>query len=230
MMTQEFLNYLQDSYFTPLYLLTWVVAVSTYKRYYDTILKYFPVFIIYTFFTELLGYLVKHTNEFQFFSDSRYAWHNIIIYNIYSVASFTFFYYVYWKILKDENHKKKAKYAAITALFGYLISLFFQNPFHKGLYWADLLASIVLLYMITLYFIEKRKENNYYGMKHNLLFWVSLGLIIFHIFFPFIFIAAYDFPIFYYEYHLHEFLKVLIVIMYLLFIIGFLMGKRKAFR
>ncbi|WP_136464836.1 hypothetical protein [Flagellimonas onchidii] len=229
-MTQEFLNYLQESYFTPVYLLTWVVAVSTYRGYYDTVLKYFPIFIIYTFFTELLGYLIKHTNEFQFFSDSRYAWHNVIIYNIYSIVSFSFFYYIYWKILVDKKHKKRVEYAVAVSLVGYVVSLFFQNPFHIGLYWADLLASIVLLYFITLYLMEKKKENSYYKMKHNLLFWVSLGLAIFHIFFPFIFIAAYDFPIFYYEYHLHDFLNILIVVMYFLFIVGFLLGKRRAFR
>lgn len=229
-MIQELLNFIEDSYYIPLYLLAWIIAVGRYRSYYDTVLKYFPVFIIYTFLTELLGYFIKHTDEFQFFSDYRYTWHNIIIYNIYSVLSFSFFYYIYWSILKIDKHKTRVKYAAIVGLSSYLISLFFQNPFHKGLYWADLIASIVLLYAIGLYFIEKRKENSYYAMRDNLMFWISIGLFIFHIFFPFIFIAAYDFPIFYYEYQLHEILKIFIVIMYLCFIIGFLMGKRKAFR
>ncbi|WP_190809480.1 hypothetical protein [Flagellimonas sp. S3867] len=229
-MTQEFLNFIKDNYYIPLYLFTWIVAVAGYKRYYDTVLKYFPVFIIYTFLTELLGYFIKHTDEFQFFSDYRYAWHNVIIYNLYSVVTFCFFYYIYFNVLKNKKHKVRIKYAAIIALAGYLVSLLFQNPFHKGLYYADLVASIVLLYAIGLYFIEKRKESSYYLLKHNLLFWVSIGLFIFHIFFPFIFIAAYDLPIFYYEYRLHDLLKILIVIMYLCFISGFLLGKRRAFR
>ncbi|WP_420320053.1 hypothetical protein [Flagellimonas sp.] len=229
-MPQELVNFLEEHYCIPVYLVAWIIAIFTYKRYYDTILKYFPVFIIYTFFTELLGYFIKYNDNFQFFSDDRYNWHNIIIYNIYSILTFCFFYYIYFNILKNKKHKVRVKYAAVSALIGYVVSLFFQNPFHIGLYYADLVASIVLLYAIGLYFIEKRNENSYYLLRHNLLFWVSLGLFIFHIFFPFIFIAAYDFPIFYYEYRLHDFLKILIVLMYLIFILGFVLGKRKAFR
>ncbi|WP_299486192.1 hypothetical protein [uncultured Allomuricauda sp.] len=229
-MTQELVDFVKEHYTIPLYLVAWIISVIRYKRYYDTVLKYFPVFIIYTFLTELLGYFIKHTDEFQFFSDYRYAWHNIVIFNIYSVVSFTFFYYIYWKVLKNEKHKVRVKYASMIAALGYLVSLLFQNPLHIGLYYADLLASIVLLYAIGLYFIEKRTEQSYYSMRDNLMFWVSIGLFIFHIFFPFIFIAAYDWPIFYYEYRLHEFLMILIVIMYLFFIAGFLLGKRKAFR
>ncbi|MGW9687074.1 hypothetical protein [Flagellimonas sp. 2504JD1-5] len=229
-MPQELVNFLEEHYCIPLYLIAWIIAIFRYRRYYDTILKYFPVFIIYTFFTELLGYFIKYNDNFQFFSDNRYNWHNIIIYNIYSVVTFCFFYYIYINILKNKKHKVRVKYAAILALLGYVISLFFQNPFHIGLYYADLVASIVLLYAIGLYFIEKRKEESHYLLRHNLLFWVSLGLFIFHIFFPFIFIAAYDFPIFYYEYRLHDFLKILIVVMYLIFIAGFLVGKRRSFR
>lgn len=229
-MTQELVDFVKEHYTIPLYLVAWIISVVRYKRYYDTVLKYFPVFIIYTFLTELLGYFIKHTDEFQFFSDYRYAWHNIIIFNIYSVVSFLFFYYIYWKILKNEKHKVQVKYASVIAILGYLVSLLFQNPFHIGLYWADLVASLALLYCIRLYFVEKRTEQSYYSMRDNLMFWVSIGLFIFHIFFPFIFIAAYDWPIFYYEYRLHEFLMILIVIMYLFFIAGFLLGKRKAFR
>ncbi|MGX1929658.1 hypothetical protein [Flagellimonas sp. 2504JD4-2] len=229
-MTQELLKFVEDHYYIPLYLLAWIIAVARYRRYYDTVLKYFPVFIIYTFLTELLGYFIKHTDEFQFFSDYRYSWHNVIIFNLYSVVTFCFFYYIYLNVLKVVKHKTRLKYGAIVAILGYLVSLLFQNPFHIGLYYADLLASMILLYGIGLYFIEKRKENSYYSMKDNLLFWISLGLFVFHIFFPFIFVAAYDLPIFYYEYHLHDFLKILIVIMYTCFIMGFLLGKRRAFR
>ncbi|CAN0588863.1 unnamed protein product, partial [Laminaria digitata] len=136
----------------------------------------------------------------------------------------------YWTVLKKVKYKKWIKYGALIGLTGYFISFFFQNPFHINLYYADLVASLILVFFIGLYFKEKKMETNAFSMKHNLLFWTSLGLLIFHIFFPFIFIAAYKAPVFYFEYHLHQLLMILIVIMYGLFIAGFLMGKRKAFR
>ncbi|WP_420601557.1 hypothetical protein [Flagellimonas sp.] len=229
-MSQELLNLFKENYYIPLYLLAWVVAVVRYRSYFDTALKYFPIFIIYTFFTELLGYFIKHSDEFQFFSDERYAWHNVIIYNIYSIVSFSFFYYIYWNVLKKAAHKKWLKYGIIISLLSYVVSLFFQNPFHKSLYYADLVASITLILAIILYFKEKGIEESAFSLKYSLLFWISLGLLIFHIFFPFIFIAAFDAPVFYYEYNLHQLLLILIAIMYLLFILGFLMGQRRAFR
>ncbi len=229
-MVQEFLKLFEEYYTIPLYLFTWIIAVVRYRTYFDTVLKYFPIFIIYTFFTELLGYFVKHSNEFQFFAEEHYSWHNVIIYNIYSIVSFLFFYYIYWTILKSVQYKKWVTYATATALLGYVISMFLQDPFHSNLYYADLAASIFLLIIIGLYFKEKREEPKTYPMTQNLLFWISVGLFIFHLFFPFIFLAAYEAPGFYAEYRLHKLLMVLIVLMYTLFIVGFLAGKRKAFR
>lgn len=229
-MSPELKNFLTDNYNIVLYLLTWFIAMYRYRSYFDTVLRFFPVFIMYTFMTELLGYFVKNYEEFQFFSDSRYTWHNVIIYNIYSVISFLFFYYIYWKVLKNPVHRKWLKYGSLLSASSYVVSLFFQDPFHVNLYYADLVASLVLLMAIWMYFKEKKGEDNPYPQKRNLLFWISWGLAIFHIFFPFIFIAAYDAPRIYTMYNLHHLLMVLIVVMYALFSIGFLLGQRKAFR
>lgn len=229
-MMQELQIFLKENYFIPLYLVTWIVAMYRYRRYFDTVMRFFPIFIMYTFLTELLGYFVKHYEEFQFFSDPSYSWHNVIIYNIYSLASFAFFYYIYWTVLKRTRNRGLVKYGALVSLLGYVISLFFQDPFHSNLYYADLIASLFLILYIWMYFKEKRTEESEHPLYRSLLFWVSWGLAIFHIFFPFIFIAAYETPKFYFAYHLHEFLIILISLMYFLFIIGFLIGQRKAFR
>ncbi len=229
-MIQEFQIFLAENYYIPLYLVTWVIAMYKYRTYFDTVMRFFPIFIMYTFLTELLGYFVKNYEEFQFFSDPRYSWHNVIIYNIYSVISFVFFYYVYWATLKTQKYRNLVKYSALISLLAYFISLFFQDPFHSNLYYADLIASIALMFCIWMYFKEKRIEKNEYPLYRSLLFWISLGLAIFHIFFPFIFLAAYETPEWYAAYHLHQFLLILIAIMYFLFITGFLISHRKAFR
>lgn len=217
-------------YVIPFYFITWVISALNYRKYFDTVLKYFPVFIAYTFFTEILGYFIKFHEGFQFFSDEKYAWNNIIIYNIYSVVSFAFFFYIYWKTLKNPIHQKWFKLGIFITSGAYFLSLFFHDPFHGNLYYADLVASLVLLFAIALYFKEKITETNDYPMMFNLLFWISLGLAVFHLFFPFIFIALYEARDFYYQYHLYDFLVILILIMYGMFTIGFLFCKRKAYR
>ncbi|KQC31386.1 hypothetical protein AAY42_16965 [Flagellimonas eckloniae] len=229
-MVHEFLEFLKEQYFIPFYFVTWVISALNYRKYFDTVLKYFPVFIAYTFFTEVLGYFIKFHDGFQFFSDERYSWDNVIIYNVYSIVSFSFFYYIYLNTLKNQKHKKWLKYGILVSAIGYLVSIFVQDPFHINLYYADLIASIVLLFAIGLYIKEKMGEPSDHPMKFNLLFWISLGLVVFHIFFPFIFLLLYEAIDFYYKYHLHELLIILIMVMYCLFSIGFLMSKRKAFR
>nr|WP_299384649.1 hypothetical protein [Allomuricauda sp.] len=228
-MVQELLNFLRENYNIGLYLVTWVIAVYRYRRYFDTVMRFFPIFIMYTFLTELLGYFIKYNDNFQFFSGDS-SWHNVIIYNLYSIVSFLFFFYIYWVVLKKEKNRKIVKYGAILSMLVYVTSTFFQDPFHINLYYADLVASLFLVYCIWIYFQEKKSEEDAPPLSKNLLFWVSLGLVIFHIPFPFIFLAAYEAPAFYSTNNLHQVLMGLIVVMYALFIIGFWVGQRKAFR
>ncbi|WP_222984799.1 hypothetical protein [Flagellimonas meishanensis] len=229
-MDSEIYAILKDHYFIPFYLLTWVISVATYRKYFDTVLKYFPVFIAYTFFTELLGYFIKYHEEFQFFSDERYSWRNIIIYNIYQVVAFLFFYWVYWKTLKSVHYKKWVKYGVGMMLASYIISLFYQNPFYTGLYYADIVGAVVLLICVILYLKEKKEEANPYPQRYNLLYWVSIGTLIFYLTAPYVLLVGYVRYDIWSVYGFHSILVVLIMLMYAFFIVGLLMGKRKAFR
>ncbi|NAY93042.1 hypothetical protein GTQ34_14045 [Muricauda sp. JGD-17] len=229
-MDAEIFTILREHYFIPFYLLAWIVSVVTYRKFFDTVLKYFPVFIAYTFFTELLGYFIKYHEEFQFFSDERYSWRNIIIYNIYQLITFLFFYWVYWKTLKSKKHKKWLKYGVGAVLVSYVISLFFQNPFYISLYYADIVGALVLIMCILFYFKEKKEEKNPYPQSYNLLYWVSIATFIFYLLAPYVLLIGFVRYDIWTMYDLHSVLVALILLMYTLFIIGMFMGKRKAFR
>lgn len=185
---------------------------------------------MYTFMTEILGYFIKFHEEFQIVSNNDYDWYNVIIYNIYLTLSYLFFYYIYWKTVKEEKHKKWIRYGAGISLTGYAISLFFQNPFYSDLYYADLLASWVLLFSIWLYLKEKKAEISPYPLRYNLLFWTSVGLAVFQLFFPYLIIIGYEAPNIWITYNFREVLKILILIMYGSFLIGVLIHRRRAFR
>ncbi len=229
-MTQELIEFIKEHFYIPLYLLTWIIAVYRYRRYFDTVLKYLPILIIYTFFTELLGYFIKNHEDFQFFSDGRYDWHNVIIYNVYQIVTFLFFYWVYWKTVKKQFSKEMIKYGAYLCSLSYISNIFFQNPMHEQLKYAHIIGSLVLVFALILYFKEKRLENNPYPQKNNLLYWVSIGLFVFYAFFPFLLLSDYFDISISVQYHLRITLLTFIVLMYFLFIVGLLMGKRKAFR
>lgn len=230
-MIEEFIETLNtDFIILPFYLIVWLASVIWYRTYYDTILKYYPIYLMYTLLTELLGYLVKFTDSFQLVSDDRYHWYNVIIYNIYSVVTYCYFFYIYWKILNDKKHKKWVLYGASVSLGSFLISLFFQNPHYSHLYIAELISALVLLSTIALYLKEKFQWNNLKSLKYNLMFWTSVGLGIFYAYFPFTLLFLYWAPDLYTKMHLHDGLIALIFVLYGTFLVGVIIHRRRDFQ
>ncbi|SDQ53647.1 hypothetical protein [Flagellimonas zhangzhouensis] len=227
---EGFYTFITQHYILPFYLIVWIVAMARYSTYYDTPLKYYPMYLMYTFLTEVLGYLIKYFEEFQVVNVEKYSWYNVLIFNIYSVIAFMFFYYVYWLVLKQKHNKKWIVIGAAVTLTSYGISLFFQDPFYSNLYYADMIASFVLLFNIWLYIKEKKQEDSPYPMKYNLMFWTSLGLGVFHIIYPFLFWVGYEIPQIWIDYNFRTILRISILFMYGTFLIGVLVHRRKAFR
>lgn len=213
-----------------LYFVIFIVSMITYRRYFDTVLKGFPMYIAYTFFTELLGYLIITYKDFSFFEDETYHWYNIIIYNIYSVFVLAFFSYVYHNQLQKTSHKKVALYGGGGVLLSFFISCFFQNPLYTGLYYAKTLQSMLMVVLVVLYFKEKLQIKNAPPLKHNLMSWISLGLILFHTVFPFLYLTGFLNPEIWIAYNFRGILKAWILVSYSQFLIGLLLGKRNAFR
>ncbi len=230
-MIEEFLKTLNtDFIILPFYFIVWLVAVMRYRTYYDTVLKYYPIYLMYTLLTELLGYLVKYTDSFQLVSDDRYHWYNVIIYNIYSVVTYIYFFYIYWKISNDKTYKKWVLYGAFISMASFLISLFFQNPNYSHLYVAELISSIFLLMAVVLYFKEKFQWHNIHSMKYNLMFWTSVGLVLFYAYFPSTLLVLYWAQPWYNKLHLHDWLIGLIFVLYGTFLVGVLIHRRKEFQ
>ncbi len=229
-MLQELFKYLTEHFYVPLYLITWIIAVVRYRMYFDTPLKYFPMIIIYTFFTELLGVLIKYNNNFQFFSDGRYTWHNVIIYSVYQVVFFIFFFEVYRKVTNRQFLKKQIRYLSIFCIIAYIINAIVINPLHHQMTYAHIIGSLAMVYIIVRYYREKHLEELTQPLKFNLLFWISSGLLIFYTLFPIIltlYLLKFDIGI---QIYLRPLLLTSIVLMYGLIILGLLIGKRKAFR
>jgi len=197
----------------------------TYHRYFDTVLKLFPIYIAYTIFTELLGYFIITYEDISFFEDPKYSWYNIIIFNIYSIVVFTYFFWVYHNIIRRKSYKQLIKYFGFTVLLSYAVNCFIENPFYSGLYQADTLASVFYLTVIGMYF----KERNWKIERNNLMFWISLGILIFQLVFPFLNLTGFLKPQIWVEYHFRDILKITIVVSYSMYLIGLLLGQRRAF-
>ncbi len=220
------LEFIQTSYFILLYVIILVVAIATYHRYFDTVLKFFPIYIAYTIFTELLGYFIITYEDISFFEDPKYAWYNVIIFNIHSVLVFGYFFWVYFKIVKRKIYKKVILYFGFTVLLSYVLNCFIEDPFYSGLYQADTLASLFYIVVALMYF----SGRNWRFERHNFMFWITLGLLIFHLIFPFLNLTGFLKPKIWVEYHFRDILKLTIVASYTMYLIGLLLGRRRAFR
>lgn len=227
-MPKELIRLLTEHFYIPLYLITWIIAVFRYKRFFDTPLKYLPMLIIYTFFTELLGYFIKYNDDFLFFSDDRYAWHNVIIYNVYQLIFFLFFYRVYRRTLKKASHRTWVKYGGYLCVLAYVINSFITNPLHNRLSYAHVVGSLILIGILVFYFLEKKSEESMFSQIKNLMYWVSIGLFAFYSIFPlFLIFGNISIEV---QFYFRRILLSMIGVMYGCFIIGLLVGKRQAFR
>lgn len=206
-----------------------VVSLINFKKFVDTPLRLLPLLIAYTLFNELLGYFVINFEEFSFFDEEEYNWHNVIIYNIYHLVFLAYIFWLYHEVLKNKTNKKTIKIGALVTFLCYAISLFFQDPFHSNLYYADCISCIVTIMGITLHFQEIKRTNGGVN-RYNLMVWINSGLLVFNLFFPFYILNGYLNVDFYLEYHLRQILWGVVSTMYLLFIIGFIISKRSAFR
>lgn len=228
-MTEELIQFLKHNYFIIVYGITWIVSVIYYKKYFDTPIRFFPMIIAYTFLNELLGYIIGTSKEFVFFNKYEYA--NDILYNIYSLIFFPYFYYIYWKLVKSLKRKKLIKFLALSFLLFFVFNCFFQNPLIQVLIFAVVFASFILVVIISIYLKEiKEFEIKWEFQKYNLMTWISFGLLSFYFFFPLIFLINFFDSYFWIKYNLGTIQKILIIIMYLLFCIGFHFSKRRAFR
>ena len=148
-----------------------------------------------------------------------------MIFNIFDIAFFLYFYFIFWNILSSSKFKKWTKYGAILFIISSIINPFFHDFVLYPQLLATSVGSMILIGCILLYFKELR-TNAYTPNVHNLLFWISIGLLIFYSLYPFILLVGYFNYELYQKFHMHQIHHVLIAAMYSCFIIGFLLMQR----
>lgn len=228
MTAQEFIVLLKDFFFIPIYLVTLIVAMLNYKKFFDTALKHFPLIIAYTFFNELLGGFIRYNDSFAFFPNLTST--NQIIYNVYILIFFLYFYFVFRKVILDEKIRKYIRWGSILVIISYLVNSIFQNPFKIDLIYANAIGSWLLVGCGILYLNKLNPPFSWHLDRHNLMFWTTMGLVVFYFFFPVLFLVGY---LHFETWVLYKFklvLKILITLMYMLFCIGFIVSRRQAFR
>lgn len=199
-----------------------------YPKYFETSLKYFPILILYTLFNELLGDLIYKYDAFSLAFNNLYSDNYIIIYTIYNVLFFTYFLYLYRFYVENSRFKTLIKYGGILFLATCIINPFFQNIYDQYQYLIFFVGAIMLIISV-LFYLKEQVASNTQNLKDNVLFWIAIGLLFYHIGYIPIKVLRYQNELsgqneMYFIRHVHFFL---IVFMYTCFIIGFLRMKKR---
>jgi hypothetical protein len=221
-MFENFLN----NYFLLLYLLAFILSLAKYRLYYDTILKYLPIIIVYTLLSEVFGLVVRDIDEIQIIYKEEYYNYNTVIFNIFDIIFFLYFFYVFYHIIDKSINKKIIKYGSIAFLLTCTINFFVQDFYVDPQNYAIIFGAIILLYCVLTYLYQILTKKQKLPVRTNLLFWISIGILFFYICYPVsMYILTYHYN-FYDEYNLTVFHHATIGVMYSCIIIGFMFMKR----
>lgn len=212
--------------YKPIYAITLMVALWRYPKYYDTPLRFLPILYLYTFLNEVLGYLIKSNEDLALTFTNLTD--NSAIYNLYTIISYLYYYYIFWSFSKNTDFRRNIVYGALVFLTSCVINIFLQHFVSDSQTLSYLVGGCILLYCTISFLRSFRAVPQNFALKQNLLFWISLGLTIFYMgYLPIKLLRFYN--------SIHDLSEdpvirtihlSLILMMYLLFIIGFLKMRR----
>jgi len=152
-------------------LITAIIATIYYAKYKNTYLKYLLYLLWYVVFNEFLGAFLR----------IRIGIDNILIFNIYTLLNFSYLLSVYYIFLKKKYSKSLIKCFIIMYVITFLVNIFFEDYVSLSNTIPYLMGCCFLCISIILYFIEILNSDKVLQVKNNLLFWISMGLLLFHI-------------------------------------------------
>ncbi|QHI37506.1 hypothetical protein IMCC3317_28850 [Kordia antarctica] len=145
-----------------------VAAIWFWPHYKNSSLRFFLHYLTYSFFTELLAYIII----------TQFDISNFILFNIYMIVSFLFYLYWFQLVLKN-----KMLVYILTVFFiscaGYSIAM---EPGNDQLFHVAFFSGVICIIMLTLYYFIKALRNEQIISFHkDSKFWIVTGLFLFHL-------------------------------------------------
>lgn len=136
------------------------------------LLKWFSIFLIYIFINDIIGYNTRH-----WFPNSN----NLILYNISTSITFLFLFFIYHQYTKEKTSKHFIMYFTILYIITLFISGSYENYLNQLQSIPFLLGAFLLMTSIIFYFAELLKSEQIQESTKDLLFWISVGLLIYYV-------------------------------------------------
>ncbi|WP_397362186.1 hypothetical protein [Olleya sp. R77988] len=197
--------------------ITAVVASIYFYKYKHTFLKYFLIILWYT---TINGFLARYLHE------SFILRNNTILYNIYHLINFTFLLYLFKNTVEDIKQKQWISYFMAFYIICFIVNIGFQDYLTQIQTIPFIVGAVFVIISISFYFLDILNSNKVLYVSKNLLFWISIGLLLYFVGkIPTRIIRNYWEKIDYYKSILIvEY--ILSIVMNICFIIGFICSKK----
>lgn len=161
-------------------LLSAIIGTIYFYKYRNTSIKFFLFILWYITFTEFTGSYASKNNVFVFF-DEKGIDYNYWMFNLLYFVFFNMVLFIYLKSVKKLNHKFWIKIFIISYILISIINWsFFQSFIFEMSELPYVIGSIFLIISIIFYFIQLLKSSETKIFHKELLFWISIGLLLFH--------------------------------------------------
>jgi len=150
------------------------LTISTIK----SSVKFFVLW--YITLTEFTARYASDNDVLGFFNEKG-VHYNHWFYNLLNIISFSTFFYIYLKSINTKKYKLWIKIFFIIYIISVVINwLFIQNFAFEMSEIPKIIGSIFLIISILFYFIELLRSEEIVTFHKTLLFWVSVGLLLFY--------------------------------------------------
>ena len=204
-----------------------IIGTIYFYKYKHTPLKYLLYLLWYITCTEFFS-LYANENEVLIYIGKSGQKYNLWMFNLLEIITFLTFFYIYFKSIKNLSYKLWIKIFMISYIIISIINWSILQNFI--LEWSELpyiIGSFFIIGTILFYFVELLRSEKILLFHRTLLFWVSVGLLLF-------FAGTLPFTIKMNGYALipkiHKLfliMYILAIAMYLIFTFGFIWSKKE---
>jgi hypothetical protein len=160
-----------------------IVYITKYRV--DTSARYLVYFLWFTVFIELIfGWLPRLILDIDSFSFLKDTWleKNAWIYNIYIKVKFLFYPYYFSFFIVNKKTKNFLFFSILLFFISSVINLVFSNLFFTTVpSYTYIVGSLLLMVSVMFYFLEVLKSDEILNFHKTLVFYVSIGTLIFHL-------------------------------------------------
>jgi len=204
-----------------------ILGTIYFYKFKHTHLKYFLYLLWYIVITEITGWYSAKYSVLGYF-DEQGTYYNLWMYNSMYFVFYPTVLTIYLRSIDRLLYKKLIKIFILCYITTSVINWSFIQSFkYEYSELPDLVGSLFLAMSIIFYFIELLKSETILLYHKKLLFWISIGLLIYHVG-----TIPFNIKITYYAlqeviHNLFLIIWILAILMYLIFAFGFIWSNKE---